>query len=653
MRFRILLVVAGFLAISACNSGGVGQTRTAQVQAGAVADPPDTSLTVVDPSSPQVVRLDAAQVTDGSIETGNGYGEILIDRDTGAIQGAITLDGIDAVEVTLNRGYAGENGPVLVRLDNTGSAEWSLPPSSVLTAEDIEKMDAGGVYVNVTSARSPDGAVRGQVVRGGAVGVNFLTGFGSQVIPASGSAASASIAVTSSAAVFPTGVVGKFRDIELHVNVHALEDVSAVHVHEALAGDNGPIVVELVQDPADPMHWFTRQALFDDDAIDAFKRGYCLNGSCDPWLYVDIHTIANPGGELRAQLGYRTAVQFVALSADDVLPRVPAASAGTVATTITDIVGWDWTIELTMHANLDGMDDATAVTLNYGPVGMNGPTVYSLQREPDRPNHWSGRTLLNEPAGATAHGWYVNVSTPEYPDGQLRGQWETQNNGWPDEGFVVRNVDPADGSIVSAWPSQITVEFSQEILATSVVPDVVRLLASGGDARFDDGNEWQLTPVSVSTDGSTLSIELADLADANDIYRLDIGAVMAAEESLMLEPRFTSTFEVDTARPSPTLARLQDEIFTPGCSQSGCHSGPRAAFGLDLSAGNALASIVNVPSSEAPGIDIVEPGDPEASYMLTKLFRPWWNPHPAGQARLSNASFQRLRQWIEEGAQSD
>ena len=650
MRIKIWIVSVGIQLTAGCNSETTSQ---AGAQAGAANASSDGGFTVVDPSSPHRVELVAAQVIGGSVETGSGYGELRIDRQTGAIQGTITLDGISAAEVTLNRGHAGEIGPVVVGFDNVGGNDWSLPPSSALTAKDIEEMDTGGLYVTVASAKSPGGAVRGQVVRSGAVGVAFFTGFGSQVIPATRSAATASVAVTTSSAVMPTGIVGQARDVELHVNLHALDDVSAVHVHQALAGENGPVVAELVQDPADPMHWFSRQALFDDDAILAFERGYCSNGSCDPRLYVDVHTAANPGGELRAQLGHRTTVQFVALTADDVVPGVPSAPAGMVGVTITDIVGWDWTFELTMHANLHGLDEASAVTLNYGPVGQNGPAVYSLQRDPNRADHWFGRTLLNEPVSHAAFGWYFSVSTPEFPDGQLRGQWDTQINGWLDEGFRVTGIDPADGLTVNAWPAVITVEFNQEILASSAGTDTVRLMASGGDARFDDGNEWQVTPVSVTANGATLSIVLSELADAKDFYQLNIGELMAAEAPLLLKPRVISTFEIDPAHPSPTFARLQQEIFTPGCAQGGCHSGPRAAFGLDLSAGNALGNIVNVASNEAPDIDLVEPGDPEASYILSKLFRPWWNAHPAGQARLSNASLQRLRQWIDEGAQAD
>jgi hypothetical protein len=619
--------------------------------------PPDVldcsgGCTVVQPSAPHGVTLDAAQVVNGSIDSDRGSGELELDRESGVIRGTITLTADDIDTVTLNRGYAGEDGPILVRFDKIGDFEWSLPPAHKLSAQDVAAMDSGGLYVDATSVRSPTGGIRGQVVRGGAVKVYFYTLFGSQVAPATASTATAKAAITTSAVVDGYWAVGGYEDIVLHVNVYGLVDVRSVHVHEAFAGENGPIVVDLARDSANPDHWSSRQSLFDELAKAAFRSGYCLNGSCDPRLYVDVHTDSHPDGELRAQLGYRTEVQFAALSGDDVVPSVQSSRSGTVATTITDIVGWYWTLELTMNVNLGDIDDATAVTLNYAPVGQNGPMVYSLERDPARSNHWRGRTLLDEPAGAEAHGWYFNVTTASFPSGELRAQRSTQFNRWaPEDSFSVNTVNPADGSTIVSWPSTITVEFNRDLLATSVGPGAVGLLASGGDASFGDGNELPIMPVAVNVVGSTMTIDVGQNEQANDVYRLSINDVAAADTGQL--HRFFSTFAVDNSHPSPAFAELQRDVFTPSCAQAGCHGGARPAFGLDLSADVAFDNIVNVASAEDPSIDIVEPGNANASYIVRKLFKPWWDPHPPGQPRLSNAAMQRLRQWIDEGAQND
>jgi hypothetical protein len=66
---------------------------------------------------------------------------------------------------------------------------------------------------------------------------------------------------------------------------------TAAHIHEAAAGKNGPVIVPFTKDgdkfgPA-------AGAKLTADQMKAFKEGN---------LYVNIHSAANPGGEVRAQL---------------------------------------------------------------------------------------------------------------------------------------------------------------------------------------------------------------------------------------------------------------------------------------------------------------------------------------------------------------
>jgi hypothetical protein len=70
--------------------------------------------------------------------------------------------------------------------------------------------------------------------------------------------------------------------------------------------------------------------------------------------------------------------------------------------------------------------------------------------------------------------------------------------------------------------------------------------------------------------------------------------------------------------PAFTFSRIQAEIFTPTCAKAGCHAASAASGGMVLEAGRAYAEIVNRPSTEA-GLDRIEPGDPERSYMIKKL----------------------------------
>jgi hypothetical protein len=69
--------------------------------------------------------------------------------------------------------------------------------------------------------------------------------------------------------------------------------------------------------------------------------------------------------------------------------------------------------------------------------------------------------------------------------------------------------------------------------------------------------------------------------------------------------------------PNSDFQEIQDTIFTPICSV--CHSGANAPQGLRLDAGNSFALLVNVASAEVPGTLRVNPGNPNASYLVQKI----------------------------------
>ena len=100
----------------------------------------------------------------------------------------------------------------------------------------------------------------------------------------------------------------------------------------------------------------------------------------------------------------------------------------------------------------------------------------------------------------------------------------------------------------------------------------------------------------------------------------------------------------------PTLSSIQSLILEPRCVE---HHGDHAVeAGLDLSEGMSHASLVNVPSSQA-GMDLVEPGDAENSYLVHKIegragivgarMPPRGDPLTAEEIRA-------IRDWITAGA---
>lgn len=97
--------------------------------------------------------------------------------------------------------------------------------------------------------------------------------------------------------------------------------------------------------------------------------------------------------------------------------------------------------------------------------------------------------------------------------------------------------------------------------------------------------------------------------------------------------------------------QIQDTIFTPICTA--CHTGANAPQGLRLDAGNSYGLLVNAPSAEVPALLRVNPGNPDASYLVQKI-----QGNAAVGARmpangppfLSQAQIDLVRGWIAAGA---
>jgi mono/diheme cytochrome c family protein len=136
-----------------------------------------------------------------------------------------------------------------------------------------------------------------------------------------------------------------------------------------------------------------------------------------------------------------------------------------------------------------------------------------------------------------------------------------------------------------------------------------------------------------------------------------VASAAACDESL-------STLAGPTPNLEPTFSSIQRDIFetTDVAGRAACvschtNAGRTPAGGLNLLAGASYGNLVNVSSTQKPGVARVVPNSPDASYLAQKIDgtsgiigrRMPFN----GPPYLTDGQIQILRSWIEKGAQNN
>lgn len=123
----------------------------------------------------------------------------------------------------------------------------------------------------------------------------------------------------------------------------------------------------------------------------------------------------------------------------------------------------------------------------------------------------------------------------------------------------------------------------------------------------------------------------------------------------------------DVAGPTPnlepTLSSIQQNIFSasdssgrPTCVTCHTDQGRTPAAGLVLLEGRSYGSLVGTASTRKPGALRVVAGDPDTSFLLTKITGGAGlvgSRMPMGGPYLTEGQIRIIRRWIELGAQND
>ncbi len=364
--------------------------------------------------------MDSAQEIPAPVGSVPGTGTVWVTLGT---NGQITYGGtVAGLSGGINAAHfhaaaAGVAGGVVKGVSFVGttvSGTWTTSDAAQpLTDALLRDLVKGKLYFNVHTAANPGGEIRGQVlVNNGSSAFANMDSI--QEIPAP-------------AGQVPGKGTGSFwlnsagTALNYSVTVNGLSGpLLAGHFHDAAAGTAGGVVKTLsfVNSTATGT-WSSTDASqpFSDSMLTEFLDGR---------LYVNVHTSANPGGEIRGQVMRSTDIGF---SADmDSVQEIPAP-AGLVPGKGTFSVGLLTDGSISFEGTVTGLSGPlTAGHFHEAQPGVAGGVVKTITFANDTANgEWTTGDATQPLTDAlirdlVAGKLYVNVHTTANPGGEIRGQ---------------------------------------------------------------------------------------------------------------------------------------------------------------------------------------------------------------------------------------
>lgn len=342
---------------------------------------------------------------------GYGLGTVFLSKDKTKLKVyAVVQELSGAITAAhLHTGAAGVNGPVAVTLTVDGnviSGDVDNPDATLLT-----NLASGNIYLNVHTAANANGEVRGQVWWNKSLSFDVKLDGAQQVppltLPGKGVA---------SVKFSPTLDTLWYDAVVTNLS----GAITAAHFHKAAVGVNGGVVVDLTPGiTANKLSGQITGSVITKELISDFLTGN---------IYLNVHTTANPGGEVRGQV-YRLAREGYTLSLQGAQQTPPVVTTATGSGIVS--IDRDQTNAHYMIVVSDLSGPATAAHFHKAKAGVAGGVIYDLS-----PNF--AKTGTNDAAfgyWTSANGFnlaqsvafrndsiYVNVHTALNPNGEVRGQ---------------------------------------------------------------------------------------------------------------------------------------------------------------------------------------------------------------------------------------
>ena len=354
-------------------------------------------------------RMDGSQETPPVTTTASGTGAFVLNAAGTALSYTITINGLTITAAHFHNGAVGVAAGVVKNLtfvNNTASGVWSSTDATQpLTDSLLSELLRGRLYVNAHTSANPGGEIRGQVLQVTPVGF-YANLNGSQETPPTSSTATGSGTVVLS----PGGTV------TYRLTVTGLTPTAA-HFHDAPAGVAGGVVksIAFVNNSASGT-WTSTDAT--QPLTDALLRDL-VRGK----LYMNAHTSANPGGEIRGQVSPAQGLGFTAtIDGSQETPPVTTSATGTGGFSL-NANG----TELNYAITFTGLTP-TAAHFHNGSVGVAAGVVKNLTIVNGTATGTWSSTDATQPFTDSMlvellHGrLYINAHTSANPGGEIRGQ---------------------------------------------------------------------------------------------------------------------------------------------------------------------------------------------------------------------------------------
>ncbi len=575
----------------------------------------------------------------------------------GVLRYDVQIRGIDGVTGgAIYRGQAGDTGDMVAALKLTpgGGESWHASSKNKVVGHGLlgpdslaggpfegdwqgfmDALDAGDLYVNVSTNTHPDGEIRGQLVPSGGVPAN--------------SAPNAEI-------TSPAGDV-QVQPGEPVAFAGTASDPDGDMVAVLWAFGDGSTSTDLV--PGDHSYAAAGTYTVTLTATDS-------QGLSDPTPATRTITVVAGGNQAPDGTITQPAGNV------SIAPGDPVTFAGTASDPDGDTVTVLW----------DFGDGATSTSLSpgahvYAAAGIYTVTFTATDSQGLADPTPDTRTVtvtagsannppngtITQPAGnvtINAGGSVTFAGTASDPDGDaVTVLWDFG------DGSTSTALSPGAHTyaIAGTYTVTFTATDSQGLADPSPASRIITVTAANnppnativqpaGNVTIDAGQSVTFAGIASDPDGDAVTVvwSFGDgatstaLSPGGHVYA-NVGTytvtLTATDSKGLADPSPASrTITVNAASTAPTFASIQSTIFTPSCI--GCHSGSNPPAGLNLSAGQSFANLVNVPSTSNPSILRVAPGNPDNSYLVIQL--------QSGHRSRPQSDIDMIRAWILAGA---